>query len=62
VTYVGRFAKREGANDEYFIISPTFETTSKKYAWLNDVVAIGKIVSHKMGEGSHVTYDIFIVR
>jgi hypothetical protein len=32
------------------------------YGWLNDVVAIGKIVSLNRTETRHVTYDIFAVR
>ena len=51
-----------GPDDLYFVTSPTFETASEKYGWLNDIVAIGKIVSCKTGDGEHVTYDIFAVR
>ena len=44
-----------GPIDAYFVISPTFETTSKKYGWLDDIVAVGKMVSAKGGDGGHVT-------
>ena len=74
VTYTGRIVTHEHTNkrlaageeigpiDAYFVISPTFETTSKKYGWLNDIVAVGKMVSAKGGDGGHVTYDIFVVK
>jgi len=48
------------SNDMYFIIAPTMETTSKKYAWLNGVQCIGKMVEVK--RDSYVKYDIFVVR
>ena len=51
-----------GPDDLYFVTSPTFETASEKYGWLNNILAIGKIVSCKTGEGEHVTYDIFAVK
>ena len=38
----------------YFRISPTFETGSPKYAWLNRIVAIG--VGRRVPAGP--TYDI----
>ncbi len=74
VTYTGRIVMSDvaseayrngrtiGPDDVYFITAPTFETASKSYAWLNDVVAIGKIISAKRGEGAHVTYDVFAVK
>lgn len=46
----------------YFITAPTFQTSSEKYAWLNKVQTIGKMVEVKRGEGSYVKYDIFIIR
>ena len=46
----------------YFITAPTFETSSPKYAWLNSVQAINKVVELKLGEGGYVKYDVFIVR
>jgi hypothetical protein len=53
-----------GSTDMYFITSPTFETTSKKYDWLNRVVTVGKIVSTSGGNQrpGHVRYDIFMVK
>jgi hypothetical protein len=45
----------------YIIIAPTFETSSPKYAWLNSVQAIGKVVELKVGEGGYVKYDIFVI-
>ena len=50
------------ADDCYFITAPTFQTKSDKYAWLNGVQAVGKMVSLKTGEGSHVRYNIFAVK
>jgi hypothetical protein len=46
----------------YFVTAPTFQTSSQKYAWLNGVQAIGKMVELKAGEGGYVKYDVFIVR
>ena len=50
------------ADDCYFITAPTFQTKSDKYAWLNGVQAVGKMISVKAGEGSHVRYNIFTVK
>jgi hypothetical protein len=50
------------ADDFYFITAPTFQTKSEKYAWLNAVQAVGKMVSLKAGEGSFVRYNIFAVK
>lgn len=50
------------AEDCYSITTPTFQTGSQKYAWLNRIQAIGKLIEADAGEASHVTYDIFIVR
>lgn len=46
----------------YFVTAPTFETAAEKYAWLNGVQAINKLVEVKMGEGSYIKYDVFIVK
>ena len=46
----------------YFITAPTFQTSAPKYAWLNSVQTIGKVVELKLGEGGYVKYDIFVVR
>lgn len=48
------------ADDMYFVIAPTMQTSAKKYEWLNQVQCIGKMVSYK--NDGYVTYDIFIVR
>jgi Protein of unknown function (DUF3237) len=42
-------------NAYYLRIAPVFETASTKYAWLNQIIAVG------MGErmGSNVAYDVF---
>ena len=45
-------------SDMYFRSAPYFETASTKYAWLNDILAIGKMRS--FGGGS-VVYDVFEV-
>lgn len=50
------------SNDHYFITAPTMQTSSEAYAWLNHVQCVGKVVEVKVGEGSYVKYDIFIVR
>ncbi|HEV8696013.1 MAG TPA: DUF3237 domain-containing protein [Lysobacter sp.] len=46
----------------YYVITPNFETASKKYAWLNGVQAIGKFVSIQTGEEAHVKFDIYEVK
>jgi hypothetical protein len=46
----------------YFLTAPTFQTKSEKYAWLNAIQAIGKMVEQKRGDGSFVKFDIFAVK
>ena len=46
----------------YFVVAPTFQTSSEKYAWLNRVQAIAKMVEVKIGDGGYITYDVFVVR
>ena len=46
----------------YFIAAPTFQTSAPKYAWLNGVQAINKMVELELGEGGYVKYDVFVVR
>jgi len=46
----------------YFITAPTLQTSSEKYAWLNTVQLVSKLVEVKVGEGGYVKYDVFIVR
>ncbi len=57
-----RFRKGEAlkADECYQVISPTFQTKSDKYSWLNDVQAMGKMVEYKNGD--HLVYDLFIVK
>jgi hypothetical protein len=50
------------ADDCYSITTPTFQTGSQKYFWLNRVQAIGKLIEVKAGEDGYVAYDIFIIR
>ncbi|MCX7169577.1 MAG: DUF3237 domain-containing protein [Proteobacteria bacterium] len=51
-----------GKDLPYFLAAPTFQTSSEKYAWLNGVQAINKMVELKLGPGGYVRYDVFIVR
>src|SRR5262249_50295601 len=44
----------------YFITAPRFMTTSAKYAWLNHVQAVGKMVSLQRSVG--ITYDVFTMK
>ena len=53
----GELAK---ADDCYFIGAPTFETNSERYSWLSSVQAVAKMVELK--RGSHVRYEIFLVK
>lgn len=50
------------ADDHYFVIAPTMQTSSEKYAWLNHVQCVGKAAEVKAGENSYVKYDIYVVR
>jgi Protein of unknown function (DUF3237) len=50
------------SSDLYFIVTPTFQTSHERYAWLNHIQAIGKLVAVKIGPGGFVTYDFFSVR
>lgn len=45
-------------SDYYFRITPYFETSSEKYAWLNKVVAVGLGKRTKAG----VYYDVFEIK
>ena len=40
----------------YLRAAPNFETASKKYAWLNDILTVGRVTSFG---GGKVSYDIF---
>jgi len=46
----------------YVVTAPTFQTSSGKYAWLNGVQAVGKMVELKAGDGAYAKYDVFVVR
>jgi hypothetical protein len=46
--------------DGYYLTAPRFTTASTKYAWLNHVQAVGKMVSLQRGRG--LKYDIFEMR
>ncbi|MBX6323750.1 MAG: DUF3237 domain-containing protein [Rhodospirillaceae bacterium] len=48
-----------GPDQLYFVIAPMFETSAPAYTWLNDIVAVGKIVSLNRTTDPQVTYDIF---
>jgi Protein of unknown function (DUF3237) len=56
-----RFNKGEpiSSQDAYFITAPRFTTASKKYEWLNQMQAVGKMVSVQAAKT--VKYDIFAV-
>ena len=60
-----RLMKGEVLTDKdlpYFVTAPTFQTSSPKYAWLNGVQAVAKMVEVKAGDGGYVKYDVFVVR
>lgn len=44
-----RYRKHEllKAGDCYIITAPTFQTKSEKYAWLNNIQAVGKMVEYR---------------
>lgn len=46
--------------DGYFLTAPRFTTASTKYAWLNHIQAVGKMVSVQRGRS--VQYDIFAMK
>lgn len=45
-------------SEMYFRSAPYFETASKKYAWLNDILCVGKMASFG---GGVALYDVFEV-
>jgi hypothetical protein len=62
---VAALARGEMVTDRtvpYFVTAPTFQTSSEKYAWLNGVQAVGKMIELRTGEDYHIKYDVFIVR
>jgi hypothetical protein len=48
------------SKDLYWVIAPTLQTAAPRYAWLNVVQCIGKMVAYKAD--SYVKYEIFVVR
>ena len=56
-----RFSKGEviSSQDEYFVTAPRFTTASKKYEWINQLQAIGKMVSVR---NTKIKYGILTVR
>jgi hypothetical protein len=46
----------------YFIAAPTFQTSAKQYAWLNEIQTINKMVEIQFGESGYVKYDLFTIR
>jgi len=50
------------SKEMYFITAPVFQTADSRYAWLNQVQAIGKAVALKGGVGGYVRYEVFAVR
>lgn len=49
-------------SEVYFRTQPRFRTVSEKYAWLNDIVAVGTMTALKCGENGYVKYDIYAVK
>ena len=56
---IARVEKGEAVDpaDYYFRIAPFFETAAPRYAWLNNVVAIG--IGHRLADGP--VYSVFEV-
>jgi hypothetical protein len=51
-------------SDAYFMTAPTMQTTSEKYAWVNDAMFVEKFaVLQPPGEGKKpfVRYDVYMV-
>ena len=43
--------------------APTFRTSNEKYAWLNSVQAISRLIELKPGQqGSYIKFDVFAVK
>jgi Protein of unknown function (DUF3237) len=56
-TYTG-IVHNKPVGTNYWRITPVFETSSKKYAWLNYIVAVGV---GKFGEGG-VSYEVYSIK
>lgn len=54
--------ERISAPQWYYVITPQFETASRKYAWLNDVQAVGRFTSIQTGKEAHVAFELFELR
>jgi hypothetical protein len=51
------------ADGAYFVVAPTFRTSAEKYAWLNGVQAVGKMVRLSFDPANRfIEYDFFVVR
>lgn len=46
----------------YFIVAPTFQTSSPKYGWLNSLQAVSKLVEIKLGDDGYIKYDVYVMR
>ena len=42
----------------YFRSTPYFETTSEKYAWMNDIVCIGRMAAFGGGKASYEVFQV----
>ena len=56
-TYTG-FIHQNSDSTDYWRIVPIFETSSKKYGWLNYTIAVG--VGREINGG--VTYDVYSIK
>ena|SRR6266850_7424175 len=61
---LGRFMAGEKlvTSDCYFFTAPLVQTNSQRYAWLNHVQCVGRMVEMQLGENPHVVYDVFVLR
>jgi hypothetical protein len=51
------------ADGAYFVVAPTFRTGAEKYAWLNRIQAVGKMVQLSYDPANRfIEYDFFVVR
>ncbi len=41
-----------------FVAAPTFQTSSDKYDWLNEVQTVNKMVEIQFGEDGYLKYDV----
>ncbi len=45
-------------DDMYFRSTPYFEATSEKYAWMNDIVCIGRMAAFGGGKASYEVFQV----